>query len=142
MQVVRRRFLSLAGAAAATTAIPRIAAAQTYPARPVRVIVPSAAGGPTDVTSRFIALKLSEHVGKQFYVENIGGAGGNIGMGRAAQAAPDGYTMLVVFLSYVVNPALYDKVPYDPHTSFDRSPPEQPYCLRSTHRCRRKQLRT
>jgi tripartite-type tricarboxylate transporter receptor subunit TctC len=119
MQIVRRQFFSLAGAAIATTAIPRIAAAQTYPARPVRVIVPGAAGGPTDVTSRFIAQKLSEHVGKQFYVENIGGAGGNIGMGRAAQAAPDGYTMLVVFLSYVVNPALYDKVPYDPYASFD-----------------------
>jgi tripartite-type tricarboxylate transporter receptor subunit TctC len=115
----RRQFLSLAGAAVATTFVPRIAVAQPYPARPVRVIAPAASGGPTDVTARLIAQKLSEHFGKQFYVENIGGAGGNIAMGRAAQAAPDGYTILVVFLSYVVNPALYDKVPYDPEKSFD-----------------------
>jgi tripartite-type tricarboxylate transporter receptor subunit TctC len=119
MNLVRRQFLSLAGAAVATNVVPGIAAAQTYPARPVRMIVPGAPGGPTDVSSRLIAQKLSEHLGKQFYVENIGGAGGNIGMGRAAQAAPDGYTMLVVFFSYVVNPALYDKVPYDPKKSFD-----------------------
>jgi tripartite-type tricarboxylate transporter receptor subunit TctC len=75
--------LSLAGAAIATTVAPRLAAAQTYPARPVRVIVPYAPGGPTDVTGRLVAQKLSEHFGKQFYVENIGGASGNIGMGRA-----------------------------------------------------------
>jgi tripartite-type tricarboxylate transporter receptor subunit TctC len=66
-----------------------------------------------------IARKLSEQIGKQFYVENIGGAGGNIGMGRAALAAPDGYTILVVVPSYVINPALYDEVPYDARKSFD-----------------------
>ena len=119
MNLVRRQFLSLAGAAVATTAIPQIAAAQSYPSRPVRVIVPAAPGGPTDVASRLIAQKLSERLGKQFYVENIGGAGGNIGMGRAAQAQPDGYTLLVAYLSYVVNPALYNQVPYDPYMSFD-----------------------
>src|SRR5260370_31173381 len=72
MQIVRRQFLSLAGAAIATTAIPRIAAAQAYPARPVRVIVPGAPGGPTDLTSRVIAQKLSKQLGRQFYIENIG----------------------------------------------------------------------
>src|SRR5215472_16463966 len=119
MQIVRRQFLSLAGAAVATTAIPRIAAAQAYPARPVRMIVPYAPGSATDVHARLIAQKLSEHLGKQFYVENIAGAGGNIGMGRAAQAAPDGYTLLSISLSLAVNPALYDKAPYDPYRSFD-----------------------
>src|SRR5215470_9979555 len=119
MQIVRRQFLSLASAAVATTAIPRIAAAQNYPARPVRMIVPYAPGSATDVHARLIAQKLSEHLGKQFYVENIAGAGGNIGMGRAAQAAPDGYTALIAILNYAVNPALYDKVPYDPYRSFD-----------------------
>jgi tripartite-type tricarboxylate transporter receptor subunit TctC len=66
--------------------------AQSYPDRTVRVIVPYAPGGPTDVIARLIALKLSELAGKQFYIENIPGGGGNIGMGRAAQATPDGYT--------------------------------------------------
>jgi tripartite-type tricarboxylate transporter receptor subunit TctC len=119
MQIARRQFFSLACAAIATTAISRIAAAQAYPARPVRIIVPSAAGGASDVFTRVIAQKLSEHLGKQFYIENIGGANGNIGMGRAAQAAPDGYTILLVTLSLAVNPALYDKVPYDLYRSFD-----------------------
>jgi len=62
---------------------------------------------------------LSEHFGKQFYVENIGGAGGNIGISRAAKAAPDGYAALIVANGYVSNPALYDKVPYDPVKDFD-----------------------
>src|SRR5689334_2963428 len=69
--------------------------ADTYPSRPVRVIVPFAPGGPTDVTARLIVNKLAEQTGKQFYVENVGGAGGNVGEARAAQSAPDGYTLLV-----------------------------------------------
>jgi tripartite-type tricarboxylate transporter receptor subunit TctC len=85
----------------------------------VRVIVPFAAGGPTDVFARLITQKLSEAAGKQFYVENIPGAGGNIGMGRAAQANADGYTILVVASSYVVNPSLYTSIPYDPVKDFD-----------------------
>src|SRR5262245_20171521 len=119
MQIVRRQFLSLTGAAIATTAISRIAVAQIYPARPVRLIVTAAPAGPADVTGRLIAQKLSEHFKKEFYVENVGGAGGNIGIGRAAQARPDGYTLLVLPSNYAVNPALYDKVPYDPLRSFD-----------------------
>jgi len=83
------------------------------------VIVPYAPGGPTDIFARVIAQKLSEHLGKQFYVENIGGAGGNIGMGQGAKAAPDGHTMLVVPPNLIINPALYDKVPYDPFSDFD-----------------------
>jgi tripartite-type tricarboxylate transporter receptor subunit TctC len=111
--------LVLAATAAASVIVSTIALAQTYPARPVRVIVPFAPGGPTDVFARLMAQKLSEHVGVQFYVENIGGAGGNIGAGRAAQAAPDGYTMLVNGTNHVVNPALYQHVPYDPARDFD-----------------------
>jgi len=118
MNLSRRQFLSVAGAAVATTVVPGFAAAQTYPTRPVRVIVPYAPGAATDVTARLIVQKLSERLGKQFYVENIGG-GGNIGMGRAAQAAPDGYTMLFVTFQFVVNPALYGKVPYSPIKSFE-----------------------
>ena len=95
------------------------AAAQTYPSRPVRLIVPFAPGGPTDVFARLIAQKMSEQTGKQFYVENVGGAGGNAGHGRAAQAAPDGYTVLVTGGSHVNNPVLYNHVPYDPIKDFD-----------------------
>jgi tripartite-type tricarboxylate transporter receptor subunit TctC len=95
------------------------APAQTYPSRPVRLIVPFAPGGPTDVFARLIAQKMSEQTGKQFYVENVGGAGGNAGHGRAAQAAPDGYTILVTGGSHVNNPFLYNHVPYDPIKDFD-----------------------
>ena len=119
MTLPRRQFLHLTAAAAALPAIPRVAWAQAYPARPVRVIVPFAPGGPTDVFARLIAQKLSEHLGKQFYVENIAGAGGNVGAGRAAQAAPDGYTILVNGANHVVNPILYDQVPYDPAKDFE-----------------------
>jgi tripartite-type tricarboxylate transporter receptor subunit TctC len=111
MKVARRRFLVLLSALAGGTAAAPIligpAWAQGYPARPVRLLVPLAAGGPTDVFARLMAQKLTEQLGKQFYVENVPGAGGNIGIGRAAQAAPDGYTILVVASSYVTNPSLY-----------------------------------
>jgi tripartite-type tricarboxylate transporter receptor subunit TctC len=117
MQPTRRRLLHLAAAAAVVA--PRIAGAQAYPARPVRVIVPFAPAGPTDVFARLMAQKLSEQMGAQFYVENIAGAGGNIGAGRAAQAPADGYTILVNGGNHVVNPALYPHVPYDPIKDFD-----------------------
>jgi tripartite-type tricarboxylate transporter receptor subunit TctC len=111
---VRRQFMQIAGAAAASPILAKLAWAQAYPSRPVRVIVPYAPGGVTDVVARLIAQKLSEHLGKQFFVENVPGATGNIGTSQAAKAAPDGYTVLVAFSSYVVNPTLFDKVPYDP----------------------------
>jgi tripartite-type tricarboxylate transporter receptor subunit TctC len=91
---------------------------QGYPSRPVKLIVPFAPAGPTDVIARLIALKLSERLGQQFYVENHAGAGGNTGTGMAAGAAPDGYTILVVSTGFVVNPSLYAKVPYDPVKDF------------------------
>jgi tripartite-type tricarboxylate transporter receptor subunit TctC len=119
MKLARRQFLSLIAAAAAGQATSRIAWAQSYPDRPVRMIVPYAPGGPTDVITRLVAQRLSEHVGKQFFVENVGGGGGNIGMGRGAKSPPDGYTLLVVNPSYVINPTLYDKVPYEFERDFD-----------------------
>jgi tripartite-type tricarboxylate transporter receptor subunit TctC len=94
------------------------AAAQTYPSRPVRVIVPFAPGGPTDVFARLIAQKLSEQTGKQFYVENVGGAGGNVGTIRAAQGAPDGTTLLVTGGNHANNPYLYSHLGYDPIKDF------------------------
>jgi tripartite-type tricarboxylate transporter receptor subunit TctC len=116
---VRRRFMQIAGAAAGLPILAPLAWAQTYPSRAVRVIVPYAPGGVTDIVARLIAQKLSEHLGKQFFVENVPGATGNIGTSQAAKAAPDGYTVLVVFSSYVVNPTLFDKIPYDPYKDLD-----------------------
>ena len=84
------------------------AAAQDWPTRTVTMVVPFPAGGPIDFIGRLMAQKLSEQLGQQVIVENVGGAGGNIGMGRGARAAPDGYTILVVPPNIVVNPAMYD----------------------------------
>src|SRR5215510_5056432 len=89
-----------------------------YPTRAVRMVVPFAAAGPTDVIARVIAQKLSESLGQQFYVENVTGAGGNIGTAQVARAAPDGYTLLVISTGFMVNPSLYAKVPYDPVADF------------------------
>ena len=119
MKPLRRLAMQVAAAAAIALALPAMAWAQSYPTRPVRVIVPYAPGGPADILARLTAQKLSERLGNQFYVENIGGAGGNIGMGQAAKAAADGYTLLVVPPNIVVNPLLYASVPYDPLKDFD-----------------------
>jgi tripartite-type tricarboxylate transporter receptor subunit TctC len=112
-----KRSLTAALLAAAITA-PAVAADTSYPNRPVRMIVPFAPGGPTDVIARVIAQKLSELWAHQVVVDNRAGAGGNIGMGLATTAPPDGYTILVVSSSFVVNPSLYAKIPYDPYKSF------------------------
>ena len=94
------------------------AADAPYPSKAVRMIVPFAPGGPTDVIARVVAAKLSEAWSNQVVVDNRAGAGGNIGMGMAATATADGYTIAVVSSSYVVNPSLYAKIPYDPYKSF------------------------
>jgi tripartite-type tricarboxylate transporter receptor subunit TctC len=119
MRLPRRRFLQLAAGISALPVLSSAAKAQSYPARPVRVIVPYSPGGPTDVCARLIAQKLSDRLGKQFYVEDIAGAGGNIGTGQAARTAPDGYTILITVNSYVINPTLYEKVPYDALKDFE-----------------------
>lgn len=118
MPVPRRQFLGLVTGASAFSLVPRIAKAYSYPAHAVRVIVPFAPGGPADVLARLVSQKLSQSFGQQFYVENQTGAGGNLGMGNGARAAPDGYTITVVGTSYVVNPSLYPKIPYDPYADF------------------------
>jgi tripartite-type tricarboxylate transporter receptor subunit TctC len=117
--LARRTFLQLAAGAAALPALARRAQAQGYPTRPVRVIVPYAPGGPTDVFGRLMAQKLTEQLGRQFFVENIGGAGGNIGMGRGAKAERDGHTIVLVPTPLVINPTLYDQVPFDPIKDFE-----------------------
>lgn len=120
MRISRRHFLRHAAIATALPLVPALAWAEDYPARPVRVIVPFAPGGQTDVVARLVAQKLSERLGKQFYVENLPGAGSSIGIGRAAQSAPDGYTVLFVDgISFVTNPSLYNKVAYDPVADFE-----------------------
>lgn len=88
------------------------ASAQTYPSRPVKIIVTFAAGGPTDVIARIIAQKASESLGQQVVVENIPGASGNIALAAALRAPADGYTLVAVSTGYIVNPSLYAKVPY------------------------------
>jgi tripartite-type tricarboxylate transporter receptor subunit TctC len=92
--------------------------AQQYPTKPVRVVVPFPPGGVTDIATRLIAQKLSERLGQQFYVENIAGAGGNVGMGQVAKAPGDGYTMLFASSSIVVNPNLYNRITYDIEKDF------------------------
>jgi tripartite-type tricarboxylate transporter receptor subunit TctC len=94
------------------------ASAADYPDKPVKIIVPFAPAGPTDVMARLIAQKLSENLKQQFYVENHPGAGGNIGMMAVARSTPDGYTILVASSSYTVNPSLYAKNPYDAFKDF------------------------
>jgi tripartite-type tricarboxylate transporter receptor subunit TctC len=94
-------------------------ATDTYPDRPVRVVVPFAAGGPGDLFARLLTQKLSGSLGKPFYVENHPGAGGNIGMGLAARAPADGYTILLVSSTFTINASLYAKIPYDPIADFD-----------------------
>lgn len=103
---------------AAIVSLGASAAFAAYPDKPVKIIVPFAPAGPTDVMARLIAQKLSENLKQQFFVENHPGAGGNIGMVAAAKSAPDGYTVLIASSSYVVNPSLYAKNPYDPFTDF------------------------
>jgi tripartite-type tricarboxylate transporter receptor subunit TctC len=86
---------------------------QQYPTKPVKIIVPFPAGGVTDIITRLVAQHLSEKLGQQFYIENVAGAAGNIGMAQVAKAPGDGYTLLFASSSIVVNPSLYNKVPYD-----------------------------
>ena len=114
MTLPRRAFLGMLGAAASV----HTTWAESYPSKPVRVIVPFAPAGPADVLARLMTAKLSQTLGQQFYIENQAGAGGNLGMGTAARAAPDGYTIAVVSTSFVVNPSLYPKIPYDPYKDF------------------------
>jgi tripartite-type tricarboxylate transporter receptor subunit TctC len=94
------------------------AAAQTYPSRPVRIVIPLSPGGTTDVPGRIIAQKLSETLGQQFFVENRAGAGGTIGSDFVAKSKPDGYTLLLTASPFVIAPHVYKKMPYDALADF------------------------
>src|SRR5215470_10021454 len=107
-----RSFIRIVALAVALV-IPGSAFAQQYPSKPVKIIVPFPPAGVTDIVGRLVAQKLSENLGEQFYIENIAGAGGNLGMGQAARSPGDGYTILFASSSIVVNPTLYSKVPFD-----------------------------
>ena len=107
----------LAGGLAAAAA--QTATAETWPARPVKVIVGFAPGGPTDLVARLVAQKLSEQTGTNFYIENVAGAGGNVGTVRAAHAPPDGYTLLVTGGNITNNPYLFSNPGFDPLKDFD-----------------------
>src|SRR5690349_4298080 len=119
MTLPRRKVLHLSAGAAALLAAPHVARGQSYPTRSVRVIVPFAPGGPTDICARLIVQKLSDQLGKQFYIDNVGGASGSIGTVQVAKAPPDGYTILFNVNSFVINPIFFDKVYYDPFKDFE-----------------------
>jgi tripartite-type tricarboxylate transporter receptor subunit TctC len=118
----RREILRTAGFAMGAIVAPGLglkqARAAGYPERPVKIIVPFAPAGPTDIMARILATHLGEALGGTMVVENKPGAGGNIGIGAAAHAEPDGYTLLITSSAYVVNPGLYAKIPYDPYKDF------------------------
>src|SRR5690242_1360686 len=117
---VRSAFIVGLGAIAViVTASAAARAQEQYPARAVRIVVPFAAGGPTDIVGRIIGNKLGDLLSQQFFVENKTGAGGNIGADAVAKAVPDGYTLLIATVStHAINPGLYTKMPYDPIRDF------------------------
>jgi tripartite-type tricarboxylate transporter receptor subunit TctC len=113
MKIPRRQFLQMAASVVALPATSRIARAQAYPSRPVRIIVVAAAGGAADITARLMGQWLSERLGQQFFVENRTGAGGNIGTEAVVRASPDGYTLLLVGLNNAIGATLYEKLNFD-----------------------------
>ena len=113
MKLPRRTFLHLAAGAAALPAASRIARAQAYPSRPVRIVVGFPAGGATDIQARLMGQWLSERLGQQFIVENRAGASGNIGTEAVAKAPADGYTLLQIVTPHAINAALYTNLSFD-----------------------------
>jgi tripartite-type tricarboxylate transporter receptor subunit TctC len=118
----RRKILQgagfLIGASAMPGLVPGLARAAGYPERTIKIIVPFAPAGPTDIMARILGRYLGDAIGGSMIIENKPGAGGNIGIGAAAHADPDGYTVLITSSAYVVNPSLYEKIPYDPYKDF------------------------
>jgi tripartite-type tricarboxylate transporter receptor subunit TctC len=113
MKLPRRRFLHLAAAASALPAVARIARAQSYPTRPVRVVVPFGSAGGTDIVARLIGQSLSERLGQSFVIENRPGAGGNLGIEAAVRSPADGYTIALIGLPSAINVTLYANLPFD-----------------------------
>jgi tripartite-type tricarboxylate transporter receptor subunit TctC len=118
----------LAASAAALPVVSRVARAQAYPTRPVRIVVGFAAGGPNDILARLLGQRLSERLGQSFVIENRTGAGGNVGTEAVVKASPDGYTLLLVGASNTINASLYDNLNFNflhdiaPVGSFARVP--------------------
>jgi hypothetical protein len=125
----RRQFLHLAAGAAALPTLPHTAQAQAYPSRPVRIIVPAAVGGASDILARLIDQRLTERLRQTFVIENRQGAGGNIAAEAVVRAPADGYMLLAIKPTYVINPTLDEKLNYNfirdiaPVASIDREPP-------------------
>jgi tripartite-type tricarboxylate transporter receptor subunit TctC len=115
--ILRNAGLAM-GAMAASGLGLKQARAAGYPGRTVKIIVPFAPAGPTDIMARIVSTHLGKAIGGTVIVENKAGAGGNIGIGAAAHAEPDGYTLLITSSAYVVNPSLYAQIPYDPYKDF------------------------
>jgi tripartite-type tricarboxylate transporter receptor subunit TctC len=113
VKLPRRNFLHLAAGAAALPAVPRIAWAQAYPTRPVRIVVPAAPGGAYDILARLIGQLLTERLGQPFVIENRPGGGGNVGTEAVVRAPADGYTLLLCGTINATNAALYDKLNFD-----------------------------
>src|SRR5689334_3854028 len=113
------RKLLAAFAAATMLALTSGAEAQTYPDRTITMVVPFAAGGPTDTVTRLVAEAMSKDLGQQIVVENVGGAGGTLGAARVAKADPDGYTLLLHHIGMATSATLYRKLPYDTLQAFE-----------------------
>ena len=118
MGFVLRAFI--AGVLAFIAAGPRMAAAQAaFATKPITIVVPAAAGGPTDTVARLVAASMTRTLGQTVLIENVGGAGGTIAMGRVVKAAPDGYTLAVWHIAQATAPALYESIRYDVVNDFD-----------------------
>jgi tripartite-type tricarboxylate transporter receptor subunit TctC len=115
MRLITARLIMIA---AALAFLPGAALAEDYPTRPINIVVPAAAGGPTDTISRITAQAMSKLLGQQITIENAGGAGGTIGTGRVVRAEPDGYTLLIYHVGLATAATLYRKLPYDTRTAF------------------------
>src|SRR5213594_3171836 len=113
MKLPRRKFLNLAAGAAALPAVSRIARAQAYPTRPVRIVVGFAAGGGTDILARLMGQWLSERLGQSFVIENRPGAAANIATEAVVKASPDGYTLLLAGAANAINATLYEKLNFN-----------------------------
>lgn len=114
-----KKLFAALGAVAALSFSTTFAGAQTYPERPITIVVPFSAGGPTDTVTRLVAEAMSKDLGQQVLVENVGGAGGTLGAARVAQSDPDGYTLLLHHIGMATSATLYRKLPYDTLNAFE-----------------------
>jgi tripartite-type tricarboxylate transporter receptor subunit TctC len=114
----RRRHLQVIAAAAITPALPRVSCAQSWPAKPIRVIIPFTAGSTIDIVARIVFEPLGRQLGQALVIDNRGGAGGTVGAAAVARAEPDGYTLMAHSSAHVTTPAIYPNAPYDTAKDF------------------------